>query len=199
MPNHITNLLRVSNIDFTNDKAAKSKSIDEFIEFVKSDELDFDLNKVIPIPKELDIECGSITDQAYALFDDKKAEYVLCFHKNLRGIEELRNLLRENPYVVKHAEIIQSNLAKYGHPDWYSWSIKNWGTKWNTYSGFSKKMRYNTVEYKFETAWSPPIPVIEVLTKKFPDLDFKLQYIDEGDNVVKRLYWFQGKLVEDDE
>jgi hypothetical protein len=32
---------------------------------------------------------------------------------------------------------------------------------------------------KFETAWSHPTKVIHALSKKFPDVEFELQYADE--------------------
>lgn len=45
--------------------------------------------------------------------------------------------------------------------DGYEWSVKNWGTKWNSFwcdeteSGLA-----------FTTAWSPPTPVVLALSKK---------------------------------
>jgi hypothetical protein len=201
MPNHITNLLEVSHYDFTN-KADNHQILDAFIELVKSEHRDFDLEKVIPMPKELNITSGSITNQAKALFDDKEALYLLSYsrYSHLRGIQELRQYINETePDTVAHSLKIKSNIEKYGHEDWYSWSVNTWGTKWNTYDGYSKRTSDNEVQYKFDTAWSPPLPVIDVLAKKFPELSFKLQYIDEGDNIVHRVYWSDGKQDRDEE
>jgi hypothetical protein len=82
--------------------------------------------------------------------------------------------------------------SKYGAADWYSWSIGNWGCKWDLkhqdddflenfddYQGFS-----------FETAWSPPIKAIEHLSLKFPNLKFEMQFIDEA-----WLFWGEAKIA----
>jgi hypothetical protein len=53
-----------------------------------------------------------------------------------------------------------SNLEKHGRPDWYSWCLANWGTKWdiNT-NGDTAEVEDGqlVVELWFDTAWSPPI------------------------------------------
>jgi hypothetical protein len=36
------------------------------------------------------------------------------------------------------------------------------------------------VTYFFNTAWSPPIPVIEEMGKMFPNLEFQLDYFEQG-------------------
>lgn len=59
---------------------------------------------------------------------------------------------------------------------WYTWNHDHWGTKWNAYE---TRQKDDNVIY-FETAWSPPIPVIIELAKKYPDVEFILEYIDEG-------------------
>ena len=54
----------------------------------------------------------------------------------------------------------------YGENNWYDWSIKNWGTKWNSVDA---EVHYN--EIYFQTAWSPCDPVIAALAEKFPLCD----------------------------
>jgi hypothetical protein len=50
---------------------------------------------------------------------------------------------------------------------WFTWSVENWGTKWNSH--FAK---YSTKEPEcvlcFGTAWTPPEPVFKSLAKQFP-------------------------------
>lgn len=48
----------------------------------------------------------------------------------------------------------------YGENNWYDWSIKNWGTKWNAFDS-DVDAENNTIY--FSTAWSFPKPVIEAL------------------------------------
>jgi hypothetical protein len=60
--------------------------------------------------------------------------------------------------------------------DWYMWRVGNWGTKWEGYCG-----RFNDdgTVFTFETAWSPPGPIIKELAKLTGET-FILQYIEEG-------------------
>lgn len=72
--------------------------------------------------------------------------------------------------------------------DWYSWNIRNWGTKWDV--AVYDNEEYSDTEimdegsgfiiYKFNTAWSPPFPVIQKLSKQYPDLLVDLEYEEEG-------------------
>jgi hypothetical protein len=87
------------------------------------------------------------------------------------------------------------NLRDYGHQDWYSWSTANWGTKWNAYSQNSDE---GSNEISFETAWGTPYPVIEALSRKYPEAVISIRYADEdfGHNCGE--YTFQaGDVVEE--
>ena len=64
-------------------------------------------------------------------------------------------------------EIFRGNLdlssrEKYGEMNWYDWSVKNWGTKWNSYDG----QQENELTISFSTAWNAPYPVIRELSRK---------------------------------
>jgi len=55
--------------------------------------------------------------------------------------------------------------------DWYYWRIENWGTKWNASdTSICDKIIY------FNTAWSPSMPIIKELGKKY---DFIYEYAEE--------------------
>jgi hypothetical protein len=68
---------------------------------------------------------------------------------------------------------------KYGKNNWYDWSCENWGTKWNSV-GARVEEREDTIEYYFETAWSPCEPVIFALAKMFPDANIHYSYYEAG-------------------
>ena len=64
--------------------------------------------------------------------------------------------------------------------DWYDWSIKNWGTKWDA---CASEILHNDIDFfrvSFESAWSPPIDWIDNIMKDFPDLCFELEYEEPG-------------------
>jgi hypothetical protein len=63
-------------------------------------------------------------------------------------------------------------------PNWYNWNISNLGTKWNVKDADYIKNQ-NNITYKFDTAWSPPIPWVEKVSVKYPEIIFQLDYIEE--------------------
>lgn len=62
---------------------------------------------------------------------------------------------------------------------WYDWNINNWGTKWNAREVSVDRMADNCVSYYFDTAWSPPTPIIEKLAKLFPTVKIHYRYEEE--------------------
>jgi len=82
-------------------------------------------------------------------------------------------------------------IAKYGADEWYHWCIQNWETKWDAYD--YKEWDGNML--RFCTAWSPPRPVIQALSKKFPELTFRLQYADEGWGYVGETTFAGGAVI----
>lgn len=201
MPNHITNILRVSAYSFNK---APAGLVDAVLAAIKSDDCPFDFNRLIPMPPELDIESGGKTSSALALHDDEKAQYELGLYQRrnpeLRSIADLRAHLRKTmPDIDDFAAKVRSNLDKYGATDWYHWRPEHWGTKWNAYSVVTGKTDGTTAFIHFETAWAPPLPVLDKLASMFRLADFRLIWCDEGDSVTNRVYWSAGKRETDDD
>lgn len=76
-----------------------------------------------------------------------------------------------------YGKAIVDNVDTYDCVDWYDWSIKYWGTKWNAYN-YGTRMPSDT-NINFDTAWSAPHPVIEGLSKLFPDITIIHKWADE--------------------
>lgn len=200
MPNHITNVLRLTSYDAPG-------LIDVVVEAVNGGEQPFDFNRLIPKPTDLDIVSGSQTDAAHALFDDEKAIPMLRWpwvrSAGVTDLPGLRDLLRKKyldhpqdgfPSLDALAERVGSNLRRYGKTDWYAWSVQQWGTKWNAYSCVGGKIDEHEAVFHFETAWSPPMPVISELARRFPKLTIRLIWCDEGSDHASRVYWRNGAL-----
>lgn len=54
---------------------------------------------------------------------------------------------------------------KNGKNNWYFWSIKNWGTKWNAVEPNLDVDEDTKLVYSFRTAWDAPRGVIDALYK----------------------------------
>ena len=65
---------------------------------------------------------------------------------------------------------------------WYDWCIKNWGTKWNTLYDDFQEQNKDPYTIHFTTANNPPIPVIETLAYRYPEIEFSLEYFIESDH-----------------
>jgi Api92-like protein with ferredoxin domain len=105
---------------------------------------------------------------------------------------------------------------RFGTADWYEWALVNWGTKWNAnFEGVFLALavdedaevpssRRPIIEpgrafYAFETAWSPPVPVLSTLAARYPNLNLELVWGEPGSDVAGRIVWRQGRLHSDEE
>ena len=142
MPNNITN-----QITFGSDSMALA-AFQRMLHDMRMDGQplgSIDFNKLLPMPKELDMESGTRTDRGLKLVQEyhhtlvdlerqkpglTPAEYVLA----LRQCEGLyREKRMADPVTWALGEQAYSNIQRFGSPTWYEWCNRNWGTKWNAY------------------------------------------------------------------
>ena len=174
---------------------------------------DVDFNKIIPMPEDLNIESGSVTHDCAKLYVNAMLEgcdaykkyaalYVQAFGKDLAMSEDEQRKTME--YVMLHKDYEKNcpmfqtkadayaygkkaldNYANYGAKDWYNWRRKHWGTKWNAHDTILNDPSEANVY--FHTAWSAPIPFLDALSKKYPELTFDFEFADEdmGSNTGK--------------
>lgn len=62
--------------------------------------------------------------------------------------------------------------------NWYNWNNRNWGCKWDARVHFAEAEE-NMLTYEFDTAWAPPIQVLETLSRDVPDVKLTLRYVEE--------------------
>jgi len=71
--------------------------------------------------------------------------------------------------------------------NWYQFNNREWGTKWDIavsdeakYSDTSLEEESNNyLRYRFDTAWSPPLPAIAKLAEQYPELTITIGYEEE--------------------
>ena len=161
MPNWTANTLRV---------AGRPADLRAFLEAVKWEDTLFDFNRLIPMPELLKhTGTGSRTIDG----QDVTAWYVINPENPLPDQESVRLFTPEE----------QAALKDIGHNDWYSWSIKNWGTKWNACRAHidSASLEAGSVEISFDTAWAAPLPIFYNMRDMFPRLTFTCQWRNEDD------------------
>lgn len=209
MPNHVKNIVKMEgivNLPLFREEDGKQC---------------FDFNKIIPMPESLNIESGSMTDEAilYCLTEKctvpigclgkEKLELVkelisTIFLNDVKWLKSLFERVMERAYKITESErnelyqkgqIYISNHQKYGHTTWYNWCCDKWGTKWNAYS--NEQEDEDTII--FETAWSNPEPVMLKLSEMYPEATIEHWWADEdmGSNDGHRVY-HGGAIVEGD-
>lgn len=189
MPNHVQNRLQFK---------GEKKEIIRLKETIKAEKVHIDFNKIIPMPKGIETEAHSgIT--GWVEICTGKIDFKPITSQNQNDIHNILEMLKLSNAIttlqkgrgvldltdVDFETFIQllRNTREFGEMNWYEWSIKNWGTKWNAYD--QDDNRNGGVDIYFQTAWSAPLPILEKLATMFPTVEITLTWADEdaGSNV----------------
>ena len=144
MPNHVKNIVKMEGIT----KLPLFKM--EYDEYEKRDVVCFDFNKIIPMPESLNIESGSMTDEAIIYYVTDKCTVPLralgaedkelvdkkvtnSFSKDswakevfIRALERAHYMpVQEKEEFYKKGKTYVSNIRNYGHATWYGWCIEH--------------------------------------------------------------------------
>lgn len=198
MPNWIRNKLIVSNT-FISELQKYHCKYDEF------NNIYFDFNTVIKLPKELEIEISSKSydglklylakiNPSFKEYGEKKDKWIIdeysslidklkktrCFFDNfLIDQNEIKAIITKYKDNINEVEELGrkmiQNYKDYQYMNWYDWCVDKWGTKWNSYN---TKIGFNYL--MFDTAWNPPIPLIIKLSKLHPNIKMALLYSNEN-------------------
>ena len=87
---------------------------------------------------------------------------------------------------------IRENMKAGISDEWYHWSIKTWGCKWNilfadettdkptSNCGYTIYVNDTLLEIYFETAWSPPTGIASEIRNQFPQIDMSWFYREDN-------------------
>lgn len=144
------------------------------IEWIEAHRVHIDFEKIIPMPDVVrNTVCGS------RKFDGSDEIHNVWYINHDTGEE--RPLTKEE----------RSILKRFRSDNWYDWSVNHWGTKWNAYD---TREGDEPNEIIFDTAWSPPTPVIHALAKRHPAISFVMESVDEGWNFTC-VQTFEGESI----
>ena len=195
MPNYVRNILQIN---------APPEKIEQVFKTIQSDtdsEQLIDFNKIIPMPKSLEIEAGFQEDlvSLYMTYINPQV-----FHQGIQNHQDELPIIKQNPFLPRYRDDLSKeeiekmlkrfssyseeqcleigkqyydNYLQHGATSWYHWCIDNWGTKWNACDPY--KASENIIV--FDTAWNHPEPIIQKISELF-DVNVKLAYADENFN-----------------
>ena len=83
---------------------------------------------------------------------------------------------------------------RYGFVNWYPWRNTYWETKWGAYSGDAQHEPCKLLAY-FDTAWSPPAPVVKELAELYPEIKIEHKFLDEGYNYGGVIEYEKGAVT----
>lgn len=171
---------------------APAEVISKYLSKDEKGYINFDFNLVIPRPEmysDPSLVCGSdeefaiywyLSDHGKYTYDQiplpkkVKESYFRCFINPYKYLPETE---QESETLYERGSKYVYLYNTYGHRDWYDWSNVNWGTKWNACNTYYDENSGDIVE--FDTAWCPPMPVIEKIFEDNPSKEIRFTWYDE--------------------
>lgn len=122
--------------------------------------------------------------------DEKEKKTWIAYRVNGNEYTYINGIKQKEGYsLTNFVEMTQDDFLN----GWCNWSIRHWGTKWDVADFYengmtdineaiAKGQSKDVYElcYSFNTAWSPPEPVVSEMAGQYPELDFTHTYIEEG-------------------
>lgn len=168
-----------------------------FADLVGQDRNAFDFAAVVPMPEELR-RCNTSDEIAHQLkYGDWQempwwgAERFPTREAALHSARQPENATRwafhdigpggveDTPRSFDDAaDMAHANVLAHGHAFWYPWACEHWGTKWvpGVVNWWTCTTTPGTMRAEFETAWGPPLPVLEAVSRRFPGATIEASY-----------------------
>ena len=183
MPNWCENTLEIYSED--------TEKMKEFYDFFGGRDKfvdNFCFNNIKTLPQELD---GSRSPSNIVSQEDYDRYTQLEKKHNIKDTQDVNRLVEDGTITEEERDLLwkegitqeMSDMRKseYGYDNWYAWQVNHWGTKWDITGDVGiNDIDDETCSLVFQTAWSPPEPIVHKLQEMFPDLTFYGGYVGEG-------------------
>lgn len=120
-------------------------------------------------------------------------EHDLCLNSLYPVPKDYRRFAFDDNMARKIGEIIGEKRDFGG----YRWQSTMWGTKWDV-RGELTEVHPSYLQYRFDSAWSPPISAFDKIAKDYPDLTFELVYHESGMGYAGRSSWSDEDYCEEE-
>lgn len=145
-------------------------------------------NNILTITAIDDADIG--TDIYEALIPDEalKAEDITAYRKEGWG---------QLVFTFSKVYPLPEKLVNTG--GWYNWCIDNWGTKWDAACTYINKNEPKVLEFSYDTAWSPAEGFVKFVSRAYPNLIFRNDFMETGSSFVGHVTYCNGVCIDDDE
>jgi len=132
------------------------------------------------------------------IIDEKGVKNILSYSGILPMPNELN--IDETGHPSEELKLTyKENEKKFGHKNWYSWRLANWGVKWDiSCDGVNLvvKDEGKTLRYEFSSPWNSPQSWFEKAVEIFPTLELSLYSQYESCEECSKV-WNEGTIVYD--
>lgn len=177
MPNHCWNEIAIT---------GHRSDIDKFVEKLTESGKEFTFSTFVPQPPNV---LKGTSGSANFVLGENSWEVTTMTQEEAEkeGLEFYSGRYGSTEDGVMYTE---EEMKEEGLVDWYNWNLDNWGTKWDAYEVQVERQSDNILVITFDSAWSPPIPVIQAMQTQHPELSIIATYEEEG-------MMFQGDILSD--
>lgn len=169
----------------------------------------FSLKAVHPVPEGLaNVTSGSDEDFHTIVHGDWKEllsrrTFLTKEHGEINSREALikiyENGCAKGKDIRAVADQYKKNLEGHGHLTWYGWCFANWGTKWDINAKYDYVDGSGLLSFYCDSAWAPPIAAFEHVSERYPELEFTLEYYEEGCCFIGKVVLMAGEYLSRDE
>ncbi len=155
-------------------------------------------------PKEA---IDSIKQNAYEIIENTEIEDIddiKTFFQYYRDVERIfsLNMLYPIPPCLKNVQnqpiddISTRNISETGYPSSVEWCLNNWGTKGDV--GRVKVIQSGDEHWIlcFDSLQDPPLKAVRKISVDYPDLTFKLEYVDDYMDIPGIAIFSKGECKE---
>lgn len=106
--------------------------------------------------------------------------------------------VRAKPDIAATMRLLTQEPGPTDKDDWYSWRVRNWGTKWDVQASLDLGFQpgHDTLVLHMDSAWGPPEAGIQKLSALWPELIFHLSYEEPGMDFAGVTLFRDGEVLE---
>ncbi|MGL5977883.1 MAG: hypothetical protein ACRCZJ_02715 [Erysipelotrichaceae bacterium] len=182
----------------------KHEEVERIFEHTKSKTSVLDFQKIVPMPESIKQtihgSVGFASEAVWMYQNHQKITNYMAWLMERNGWEleglgiDIAQYEQSGLIDLDLGKRIVRNREQYqGCGDWYEWSLKFWGTKWDACDAY----REND-DIFFETAWSPPLALLKSLSKQYPEVKVITWYYEPGFLLAGKFVCESGRVLVDE-